>query len=227
MPIKIFDNFDQGSQQWLDARRGILTASEIKHIITPAKLLYSSSEKERAHLYELAAQRISGYVEPHYMSDDMLRGYEDEILARQEYSEKYVPVHEVGFITNDRWGFTLGCSPDGLVGDDGMIEVKSRRQRFQIETIVNAEMPTDYMLQVQTALLVSERQWVDFISYSGGLPMATLRVLPDEKVHEAIVAAAGEFHLRLDRIVTSYHARLADPEMRLIPTERREIEEMI
>ncbi len=120
-----------------------------------------------------------------------------------------------------------GCSPDGLVGDDGMIEVKSRRQRFQIETIVNAEMPTDYMLQVQTALLVSERQWVDFISYSGGLPMVTLRVLPDERVQAALIEAAGEFHNRLERLITSYCARLSDSEMRLIPTERREIEEMI
>jgi hypothetical protein len=115
------------------------------------------------------------YVEPHYVGDDQLRGYEDEAEVRRIYAERFAPVHEVGFITNDRWGFTLGYSPDGLVGEHGQIEAKSRRQKYQIQTIienvVDATIPVDFLIQVQTGLLVSERQWCDFVSYCGGLHM--------------------------------------------------------
>lgn len=157
MTIKYHENVIQGSDEWLDLRRGILTASEMKLCVTPTfKVAYN--EKTRAHVYDLLAQRITGHVEPHYISDDMMRGHEDEILARMKYSEMFTPVRDMGFITNDRWGFTLGYSPDGLVGDDGQIECKSRRQKYQVETILTNEMPDDYLLQVQTGLLVSERK---------------------------------------------------------------------
>jgi hypothetical protein len=161
MTITYHPDLIQGSDEWLAARCGILTASEMKLIITPT-LKIASNEKERSHLYELMAQRITKYVEPHYVSDDMLRGQDDEIEARMLYSKHYSPVEEMGFITNDRWGFTIGYSPDGLVGNDGLIECKSRRQKFQVETIVESAPPVDFMLQVHTGLLVSERDWLDF-----------------------------------------------------------------
>ena len=219
---------EQGSDEWLAARCGLLTASEMKLILTPT-LKVASNEKERSHLYELLAQRITRYVEPHYVGDDMLRGQQDEIEARAIYAERYAPVVEVGFITNDRWGFTLGYSPDGLVRDDGLIECKSRRQKYQIETIIEAAatgaIPADYVLQVQTGLLVSERQWCDLVSYSGGLPMATIRAYPDPVIQAAIVAAAEAFEHRLAAKLDAYHAALASP-ARLIPTERRIEQEM-
>jgi hypothetical protein len=109
--IKYHTDVFQGSNEWLELRRGILTASEMKLIITPT-LKIADNDKTRAHLYELAAQRISGYVEPHYVSDDMLRGQEDEIYAREAYAQHFAPIETVGFITNDKWGFTLGYSPD-------------------------------------------------------------------------------------------------------------------
>jgi hypothetical protein len=145
----------------------LLTASEFDRIITPT-LKIADNVKSRAHLWEMAAQRISRYVEPQYISDAMLRGQEDEIKARDAYSKHYAPVEQCGFVTNNKWGFTLGCSPDGLVGDDGMIEVKSRCQKFQVETIVEGKMPDDFLLQVQGELLVTQREWCDFISYSAG-----------------------------------------------------------
>ena len=114
-------DLEQGSDEWLAARCGILTASEMKLIVSPT-LKPASNDKERAHLYELLAQRITGHVEPHYVTDDMLRGHEDEVEARILYAERYAPVESAGFITNGKWGFTLGYSPDGLVGDDGLIE---------------------------------------------------------------------------------------------------------
>lgn len=221
--IRYYPNLIQGSDEWIAARCGLLTASEMHLILTPT-LKVASNDKERAHLYELLAQRITGYVEPRYISDDMLRGQEDEITARLIYHEKYAPVHEVGFITNDEWGFTLGFSPDALVDDDGFIEAKSRRQRFQIETIISCSeidlIPAEYVLQIQTGLLVTGRRWADFISYSGGLPMLTVRVFPDLHVQAAIIEAAAAFEKRLAVKMQLYLAAL-DSIGRLIPTERR------
>lgn len=224
MTVKYHAELIQGSDEWIAARCGLLTASEMKLIITPT-LKIASNDKERAHLYELLAQRFTRYVEPHYISDDMLRGMDDETEARNLYSKSYAPVQDIGFITNDRWGFMIGYSPDGLVGDDGLIECKSRRQKFQIETIIGGEMPEDYLIQAQTGLLVSEREWLDFVSYSGGLPMVTIRVYPDADVQAAIVAAAGAFEARLaDRMADFYHSMTALT--RTLPTERRIIQEM-
>lgn len=220
--IKIHNDLIQGSDLWLDCRRGLLTASEMKNIITPAKLKYAENDKQRSHLYELVAQRITGYVEPMYIGDDMLRGMEDEVYARALYAEKYESVEEVGFITNDKWGFTLGCSPDGLVGELGGIECKSRRQKYQIETIVSGEMPIDYLIQVQSCMLISERPWWDFISYCAGMPMFVKRVYADMIVQDAIVEAAQIFHGKMDIMIKEYGEKIIG----LYPTERR-IEEEI
>lgn len=222
--IKIHSDLVQGSDDWHAARCGLLTASEMKLIVTPT-LKVASNDKERAHLYELMAQRITRYVEPHYVSDDMLRGQNDEFEARDLYAKTYAPVQEVGFVTNNRWGFTLGYSPDGLVGEDGAIECKSRRQKFQVQTIADREVPTEHVLQLQTGLLVSERKWIDFVSYCGGLPMVTIRVFPDPVIQAAILDAASAFEERLAERLKAYR-EIAATGSRLIPTERRIEQEM-
>lgn len=222
--IKYHPDLIQGGDEWLAARCGLLTASEMHLILTPT-LKIASNDKERAHLYELLAQRITGYVEPHYISDDMLRGQEDEITAKILYNDTYAPVEEVGFVTNDQWGFTIGYSPDGLVGDEGLLECKSRRQKFQVATIAIGEVPDEYDLQIQTGLLVTGRQWLDFVSYSGGLPMVTIRVLPDLEIQDAIIAAAKSFEAKLAEKLDLYRGALVGP-ARLIPTKRKIIQEM-
>jgi hypothetical protein len=222
--VHIHCDFEQGSTRWLEARCGLLTASEFDRILTPT-LKTADNPKSRAHLWEMAAQRIARHVEPQYISDAMLRGIDDEITARDLYSKHYAPVEQCGFVTNDKWGFTLGCSPDGLVGDDGLIEVKSRCQRFQIETICANAMPDDFLLQVQGELLVTGRAWCDFISYSGGLPMIVVRVLPDPQVQGAILDAASKFESRIHEVVAEYEGTLAT-DARLVPTERRIEQEM-
>lgn len=218
MTITPHPDLIQGSEEWLAARCGLMTASEMHLVLTPT-LKVANNDKTRQHAYELAAQRITRYVEPTYIGDEMLRGMADEITARELYAARYAPVEEVGFVTNDAWGFTLGCSPDGLVGDDGMIEVKSRRQKYQVQTILAMEMPEDYKLQVQTALLVTGRKWCDFISYSGGLPMVTIRVFPDPEVQDAIIAAASDFEAKIADMLLTWRVRL-DGMHRLIETER-------
>ncbi|KQO88855.1 YqaJ-like viral recombinase [Methylobacterium sp. Leaf90] len=206
--VRIHHDLHQGTEEWLAARCGMLTASEMGLIITPATLKAAKNEKERAHLYELLAQRVSGYVEPHYVSHDMLRGHEDEIEALALYAKHFAPTEAVGFVTNDKWGFTLGYSPDAFVGADGLVETKSRRQKYQIETFVvhvlAETIPADYVIQIQTGLLVTERAWCDLISYSGGLPLARIRAYPDPKIQSAIVEAAEGFETRLEEARAKY-----------------------
>lgn len=220
MAIKYHNDLVQGSDEWFAARCGLLTASEMKLIITPKTLQYASNDKERCHLYELAAQRVTGYVEPHYISDDMIRGKDDEIRARVAYEDKYAPIQDCGFITNDKWGFTLGYSPDGLIGEDGLAEFKSRRQKYQFETITNDAMPDDFRIQVQTGLLVSERKWCDFGTYCGGMFMFIKRIEVDQVLQDAILLAAKTFDEKLKAVIAKYNTVIADPTARLIPTER-------
>ncbi len=218
--IKYHQELIQGSEPWLMARCGLLTASEMKLIITPKKLDYAQNDKEKAHLYELAAQRINQYVEPSYIGDAMLRGQDDESYARETYDESYAKVETVGFVTNDRWGFTIGYSPDGLVGDKKQIEAKSRKQRLQLETIINWEVPDEHIIQVQTGLLVTERDSLDYISYCGGMPMATITAEPDQKIQEAIVKVAIIFHEKLEKVIQQYKDRLIEKKQWLIDTKR-------
>ena len=227
--IKYHPELMQGSAEWHAARCGLLTASEMNLIITPT-LKISSNDKERAHLYELLAQRVTKYVEPSYISDSMLRGMDDEIEAVLQYGKTYAKVKHVGFITNDKWGFTIGYSPDGVVGEDGQIECKSRSQKYQIQTLCDYVsidgIDPDFMIQVQTGLLVSERKWCDLVSYCGGLYMATVRVMPDEKIQAAIIAAATAFEQRLAEKMAKFEAVISS-QARLIKTVRKIREEMI
>jgi predicted phage-related endonuclease len=228
MTITYHDAVIQGSDEWMALRCGRITASEVKLILTPT-LKAANNDKTRAHVWELAAQRITGYVEPTYIGEAMLRGHEDEVLARALYAEHFAPVEEVGFVTNDEWGFTLGASPDGLVGTDGGIECKSRIQKYQVQAIVehyrDGTIPDEFMLQVQTCMLVTGRKWWDLVSYSGGLPMRVMRVDADPEMQAAILAACEAFEAKIAEAMADYHAALSSDKT-LIPTERRVEEEM-
>jgi len=228
--VTIYPDMLQGSDEWFAVRCGVLTASQMKLAVKKktdkktGEVTYPivDDNKTKIHVQEIAAQKISEHVEPSYQGDAMLRGHEEEIYAKVLYNEHEAKGYDVGFMTNDKWGFTLGCSPDGLIGADGMIECKSRIQKYQVKTIATNEMPDEYSIQVQTGLLVSERKWTDFISYSNGLPMFTLRIYPDHEVHKAIIAAAKVFYKNVSELMKDYKKHLAKPGARLIPTERRE-----
>lgn len=210
-------NLIQGSDEWHQQRRGLMTASEMKFVLTPT-LKIADNDQTRSHVYELAAQRINDYTEPTYIGDEMIRGMTDEPIARQLYHENFAPVTECGFITNDDHGFTIGYSPDGLVGDDGLIEVKGRRQKFTVQSIVDGEVPKEHMLQIQTGLLVTGRKWCDYLSFTGGMPLLPIRVYPDEKVHEAIITACKAFEARIQTVINAYHERLLNEKW--VMTER-------
>ena len=212
------------SYEWLMAWCGLLTASEVKYLVTPKTLKVCSNEKSISHTFEIMAQRLNGFVEDSYVSSDMLRGTIDEIEARNIYSKEYAPVVETGFITNDKWGFTIGYSPDGiLIEGEGSIEIKSRKQKLQTKTIVENEMPSDFLIQVQTGLLVSEKEWCDFISYCSGTPLFVKRIYPDEKVQDAIIAAAENFEKNIAYCIEKYKENSKG----FIMTERKVYEDEI
>ena len=154
------------------------------------------------------------------MSDDMWRGIEHAPLAADVYSQHYAPVTTTGFMVRSWDGGKLGYSPDGLVGDDGLIEVKSRRAKKQVQTVVSGEVPAENMAQLQAGLFVSARSWCDYVSYSGGLHLWTVRVTPDLRWFEAIAAAVEAFEAAATAMVTKYHAATVGLPM----TERRELE---
>ena len=194
----------QGSEEWHDQRRGIVTASVVNQLVTAKTIRPANNDYSRALTMLLAAERITGYTEPTYMNDDMLRGVEDEPLAVEVYSEHFAPVATTGMMIEDKWGFRIGYSPDGLVGDDGLVEVKSRRQKKHLATILNDDVPPENMAQLQTGLLVSGRQWIDYISYCGGMPLYVKRVEPNERWFEAIVAAVAQFEEAVAGMVERY-----------------------
>lgn len=189
MTLKIH-NIPQGSPEWHDLRRGVITASNIGKLITPKTIKPASNPESRALTLQLAAERITGWTEDTYTNDDMIRGQLDEPVARAKYAEHYAPVQEVGFMVEDRYGFKLGYSPDGLVGDEGLIEIKSRRPKTQVSTILNGHPPIENMAQLQAALLISGRKWLDYVSYAAGMPMFVKRVHPQDKWFDAIIEAA-------------------------------------
>lgn len=232
MPIKYYPELIQGSEEWKAARCGILTASEMKNVVSKKTskgfITYQPFDDyaNATHTWELLSQRITGYVEPKYISDDMLRGHEDEVYMREAYAKKYSPVEEIGFITNDKWGFTLGYSPDGLINNrKAAIEGKSRRQKYQIETIIMDEVPEEYKIQLQTGMLVAELDYIDFNSYCGGMYMTTIRVMPDTVMQGVILTSAQKFEDKIKSLRAIYEERAASGD-RLVMTERVIEEEM-
>lgn len=217
--LKIYGDLVQGSDEWHSARLGLMTASELNLIITATGKI-ADNEKTRKHVYELAAQRITGYVEPSYIGDNMLRGWQDEITARELYSARRSPVIEIGGMVRDFGSFKLWCSPDGLVSEDGGIEVKSRVQKYQVECVVTGEVPQEHRLQVQAGLLVSGREWWDYISYSGGMVMQVIRVMPDMEMQTAIMKACEAFESKVQDVVNRYHAAVDKMGDDVIMTER-------
>lgn len=204
MSVRILPDLVQRSDAWYDARRGMVTASVVDKLITAKTLKPADNDTSRRLLKMLVAERITGYTEPTYQSDDMIRGIEDEPRAADKYSEHYAPVTPAGFMIRDDWGFPIGYSPDGLVGDDGLIEVKSRRQHHQLDAIVTDTVPADCMAQLQCGLLVSGREWCDYVSYCGGMPMWVKRVTPERRWQNAIVAAVRHFEASAEAMTDTY-----------------------
>ena len=206
MTVTVYRDLIQGSDEWLAARCGVLTASTIGKLITPSTLKVASNDTSRALTNTLAAERITGHVEYVHPSFDMMRGSEDEPFARAVYAEHYAPVEEVGFITLETDAYKLGFSPDGLVGTDGLIEIKSRKPEKHIATVLTGRPPAYNLAQMQAGMFITGREWCDYISFSAGLPLWVKRVYRDDAWFAAIAAAATAFEANVNNIITSFNS---------------------
>ena len=201
-PTYHFD-IEQGADEWHALRRGKITASAVSRLITTTGKP-ANNDTSRAQLLQLLAERITGESEASFYGDDMARGHLLEPLARDLYAKHCAPVTECGFITATLCGVELGYSPDGLVGDDGLIEIKSPRQKNHLKALLANEMPAEYVPQVQLGLAVTGRSWCDFISYAPGLPLFVHRCRRDEGVIAQLIAAAEAAELELQRLMAVY-----------------------
>jgi len=191
-------NCEQYSPEWWAERLAHPTSSQYSKIVTSKG---EPSKQRTAYMHELAAERLTGKQEDTFISIAMQKGSERESLSRQVYEmENEVEVVQVGLCISDcgRWG----ASPDGLVGDDGLVELKNPLGKTQVERLLTLEpkLPTAYIQQVQGQLLVTGRLWCDFVSYVPGLPLFTLRVYRDSIFCDKLEAALIEFCEELDEV---------------------------
>ena len=201
----IHHEVEQGSAVWFTLRAGIPTASEFNRILTPKKLELSKSAEP--YMHRLLAEWMTGQVFETETTLWMSQGVTMEEKAVQYYElTQGVEVQECGFCTTDDG--MIGASPDRFVGENGLLEVKCPMAPTHVGYLLNAELPEEYVLQVQGQLFVTQRQWCDFLSYYSGLPPLLLRVLPDYRYQEALERTLGEFVSKLQ------HYRAVLEEMR-------------
>ena len=165
----------------------------------------ADNDTSRGLITTLAAERITRRVEDGPTTPDMWRGIISEPYAIDAYAEHHAPVDDgVGFMVRRVGAIPLGYSPDGLVGDDGLIEIKAPRAKGHITTVLDGQVPAQHMAQIQTGLLVSGRSWCDFISFNGGMHLYVDRVEPDPAWQAAIVDAVRAAERALDDITDRY-----------------------
>lgn len=189
---------EQGTPEWHLARRGVPTASNFSKIITSTGKRSTQREK---YMYELAGEKLGAIVEETYQSFAMQRGTILESEARDLYVFAHAPVNKMGLCLSDcgRWG----CSPDGLVGDNGGLEIKCPLVHTHVEYLLKCkdEMPVDYFQQVQGALLVTGREWWDFVSYFPGLQLLIIREEPEPVFQKLLKQELEAFCVELDDLV--------------------------
>lgn len=204
MTIKIFPELEQGSTAWLQARAGIITASVIGKLLSGKTYTPADNDTSRTLIRSLVTERITGRPEETSQSYDMLRGSLSEPHARDEYEKHHTPVDEVGFITRDFGNFTLGYSPDGMVGEEGLIEIKSPKPHHHLRTLTEDQVPGVYLPQLHQGLLVSDRGWIDYISYSPGLPLYVTRVERSLVWDRTILQAAEKAEEKAAALMAAY-----------------------
>jgi len=209
MTLHEYPDVLQGTDEWFDLRRGIVTASTIKSLITAKTVQVASNIESRSLTATLVAERVNGFTDDTFASYDMTMGHVAEPIVRDLYAKHYgVTVDEMGFMVREIGDYRIGFSPDGLVGDDGLLEIKSRHPKEHVASVLADEVPAEHMAQIQCGLAVSGRDWVDFISYSPGMALWIKRVYPDLAWFAAIHEAAYEFETVAHLAESTYRARV-------------------
>ena len=159
---------EQGTPEWFAARLGNVTASRVADVIAKTKSGYSASRDN--YMAQLICERMTNTVAESYSNAAMQWGTETEPLARAAY-ESYadVLVDQVGYVPHPVIN-RAGASPDGLVGADGLLEIKCPNTATHIETLLSEKVPSKYITQMQWQMACTGRRWCDFVSFDPRLP---------------------------------------------------------
>ena len=186
--MKIIDCV-QNTPEWAAARLAIPTASKFGEILTPTGKLSAQADK---YMLELCAEWLSGQPCDDYQSDWMKRGTELEPEARALYAFRMdVEPQTVGFITRDDG--LVGCSPDALIGADGLAEFKCPAPHTHVRYLLGEKLDSKYLPQVQGQMWIAEREWCDWVSYHPTMPPAIVRTVRDKFYIKALASAVDEF----------------------------------
>lgn len=185
--MKILD-LEQGTIEWLQARLGCPSGSGFSKLITSSGTPSSSAE---TYINQLIAELVTGETTHVHVTEAMQRGTELEEFARMNYElETDREVRQVGFCMPDN-NLRCGVSPDGLIEDDGGIEIKCPAPSTHVKYLRKGKLPSEYKAQVQGCLWITEREWWDFMSYHPQMPNLLIRVHRDD-----------EYINQLERLVT-------------------------
>lgn len=191
---------DQGTEEWFTIRIGKVTASRVADVIAKTKTGYSASRDN--YMAQLVCERLTGQKGESFTNAAMQHGTETEPLARAAYEAlKDVLVDEVGFVPHPTIKMA-GASPDGMVGDDGLIEIKCPNTATHIETLLSQTVPGKYNTQMQFQMACTGRQWCDFVSFDNRLPtelqLFVKRVPRDDMYIKLMEAEIVQFLSELD-----------------------------
>ena len=199
----------QGSSEWAAARLGVVTASEIDALVSPLWKV-RTGQGPHSYLCTKLAERLMGYSKADTFGGTFStdQGAVIEQLAIPAYEfQNDVKVDRVGFCVSDDG--RIGASPDGLVGEDGGLEVKSPQAPACIEYFLAGVCPPDYLGHVQFSLFVTGRKWWDFMAFHRFLPALTVRVYPNEVAHDAFRSALAKFNADFDSSLAKLQPLLA------------------
>lgn len=201
-------NCQQGTEEWLRARAGIPTASEFSTVMASGKG-GGDSKTRRTYMLKLAGEIITGEPSENFTNAHTERGHAMEPAARELYAMMADADPElVGFIRNG----AKGCSPDSLVGDRGLLEIKTKLPHLHIECLLRDDFPPEHKAQCQGALWVSERDWIDIAIYWPKLPLIVRRAYRDDAYIEAMSSAVDAFNDELAALVERVRAYGSEPQ---------------
>lgn len=194
--MEIIKHLEQGSDQWHAARCGIVTMSELHTLLVNGKSASGFGAGAISYMNQLIGERITGEPADVFQGNRHTeRGHELEPVARELYCERTGnEVEEVGIILNHGAGY----SPDSLAGSDGLTEIKTKLPKHQVEVLLAGEIPKEHIAQCQGGLWVSEREWIDFVSYWPGMPLFVKRAYRDEKMIRTIAERVAAFYEEMD-----------------------------
>lgn len=177
--------FEQNSLEWHEIRRGKFTCSTLSDLFMDKK-----TKGYNEAINKVVFERLTGETPESYINDYMRRGSELEPFAREKYElETFNNVEQVGFIEYSDW---FGYSPDGLIGEDGSIEIKCPKFSTLIDFALTKRIPKEYFYQMQGGLLASERKWCDFVMFHSKMQLIIERVYRDENTIKEIERVLAE-----------------------------------